>query len=138
MLVALGAEVQVAQAEVERADTILGFATLRAPFDGVVTARHVDRGHLVRVAAGEPLLVISRVDPVRVVVEVPETDALVVRPGRHTSLRVQSLPGARFNGQVTRTSESLDTGNRTLRVEVDIANPEGTLKPERTFKPNLR
>ncbi len=60
---------------------MLGFATLRAPFDGVVTARHVDPGHLVRVAASEPLLVISRIDPVRVVVQVPETDALLVRPG---------------------------------------------------------
>ena len=128
-LVAAQAEVQVAQAEVERAETMLGFATLRAPFDGVVTARHVDLGHLVRVAASEPLLVISRVDPVRVVVEVPETDALLVRPGSQTSLRVQSLPGASFTGQVTRTSESLDTGNRTLRVEIDIANPDGTLKP---------
>ena len=128
-LAAAEAEVQVAQAEVERAETMLGFATLRAPFDGVVTARHVDHGHLVRVAASEPLLVISRVDPVRVVVEVPETDALLVRPGSQTSLRVQSLPGASFTGQVTRTSESLDTGNRTLRVEIDIANPDGTLKP---------
>ncbi len=92
-MAAAGAEVQVAQAEVERAETVLGFATLRAPFDGVVTARNVDHGHLVRVAAGEPLLVISRVDPVRVVVQVPETDALLVRPGSKTSLRVPSLPG---------------------------------------------
>jgi RND family efflux transporter MFP subunit len=76
-----------------------------------------------------PLLVISRVDPVRVVVEVPQTDALLVRPGSPTSLRVQSLPGASFSGQVTRTSESLDSGNRTLRVEIDLANLDGTLKP---------
>jgi len=128
-LTAAGAEVQVAQAEVERAQTMLGFATLRAPFDGVVTARHVDPGHLVRVAGSDPLLVISRVDPVRVVVEVPETDALLVRPGSWTTLRMPSLPGANFTGRVTRTSESLDSGNRTLRVEIDIANPDGTLKP---------
>jgi RND family efflux transporter MFP subunit len=128
-LTAAGAEVQVAQAEGERAQTMLGFATLRAPFDGVVTARHVDPGHLVRVAGSDPLLVISRVDPVRVVVEVPETDALLVRPGSWTTLRMPSLPGTNFTGRVTRTSESLDSGNRTLRVEIDIANPDGTLKP---------
>ena len=128
-LAAAGAEVQVAQAEVDRAETMLGFATLRAPFDGVVTARHVDPGHLVRVAASEPLLVISRIDPVRVVIEVPETDALLVRPGSRAALRVPSLPGVSLTGQVTRTSQSLHSGNRTLRVEIDIANPDGTLKP---------
>ena len=137
-LAAAQAEVQVAQAEVERAETMLGFATLRAPFDGVVTGRHVDPGHLVRVAANEPLLVISRIDPVRVVIEVPETDALLVRLGSPAALRVPSLPGASFAGQVTRTSESLDSGNRTLRVEIDIANPDGTLKPGPTFRPNSR
>ncbi|MCU0981280.1 MAG: efflux RND transporter periplasmic adaptor subunit [Pirellulaceae bacterium] len=128
-LAAAEADIQVAQAEVERAETMLGFATLRAPFDGVVTARRVDPGHLVRVAADEPLLVISRIDPVRVVIEVPETDALLVRPGSPAALRVPSLPGASLAGQVTRTSQSLHSGNRTLRVEIDIANPDGTLKP---------
>jgi HlyD family secretion protein len=123
------AEVEVALAEAARTETMLAFATLRAPFDGVVTARHVHPGHLVRVAGTEPLLVVSRIDPVRVVVQVPEGDALLVRLGSPAALRVPALPGADFTGQVTRTSEALDPGNRTLRIEIDIANPEGTLKP---------
>jgi RND family efflux transporter MFP subunit len=128
-LAASQADVEVARTEVARAETMLGFATLRAPFDGVVTARHVDPGHLVRVAGTEPLLVVSRIDPVRVVVQVPEGDALLVGPGSRAALRVPSLPAASLAGQVARTSESLDTGNRTLRIEIDIANPEGMLKP---------
>ncbi len=128
-LAASQAEVEVALAEAARSETMLAFATLRAPFDGVVTARHVHPGHLVRTAAIEPLLVVSRNDPVRVVVQVPESDALLIRPGSPAMLRVPALPGADFTGQVTRTSEALDPGNRTLRIEIDIANPEGTLKP---------
>lgn len=128
-LAASQAELGVALAEAARTETMLAFATLRAPFDGVVTARHVHSGHLVRVAGTEPLLVVSRLDPVRVVVQVPESDALLVRPGSPAALRVPALPGAGFTGQVSRTSESLDLGNRTLRIEIDLANPEGTLKP---------
>lgn len=128
-LAASQADVEVALAETARTETLLAFATLRAPFDGVVTARRVHPGYLVRVAGTEPLLVVSRIDPVRVVVQVPESDALLVRPGSPAALRVPALPGADFSGQVTRTSESLAPGNRTLRIEIDIANPEGTLKP---------
>lgn len=128
-LAASQAEVEVALAEAARTETMLAFATLRAPFDGVVTARHVHPGHLVRTAATEPLLVVSRIDPVRVIVQVPEGDALLVRPGSPATLRVPALPGASLTGQVTRTSDSLDPGNRTLRIEIDIANPEAALKP---------
>jgi RND family efflux transporter MFP subunit len=94
-----------------------------------VTARHVHPGHLVRAAGTEPLLVVSRIDPARVVVQVPEGDALLVRLGSPAMLRVPAMPDVNLNGQVTRASESLDPGNRTLRIEIDIANPEGTLKP---------
>ncbi len=128
-LAASQAEVEVALAEAARTETMLAFAVLRAPFDGVVTARHVHPGHLVRVGGTEPLLVVSRIDPVRVVVQVPESDALLIRPGSPAAFRVPALPGAGFTGQVTRTSQSLDPGNRTLRIEIDIANPEGTLRP---------
>ena len=138
-LAAAQAEVQVAQAEVERAETMLGFATLRAPFDGVVTARHVDPGHLVRVAASEPLLVISRIDPVRVVVEVPETDALLVRPGSRAAA-ARTVP-ARY--ELHRTG---DANQRVAGLRQPHAARRGRSSPirtgrssrGRTFRPNSK
>ena len=69
------------------------------------------------------------VDPVRVVVAVPEADAGLVAEGSPVRIAVQALPGPELTGTVARTSWSLDPGSRTLRTEVDVPNPDGRLRP---------
>jgi RND family efflux transporter MFP subunit len=56
-------------------------------------------------------------------------DAPLVDIGDRAVVRTQSLPGREFAGAVTRTSWSLDAATRTLHTEVDIPNPEATLRP---------
>jgi RND family efflux transporter MFP subunit len=128
--VAADAGVDVALAEVRRAEALLGYARIEAPFDGVVTRRNVDTGHLtVEGPQGDPLFVVARTDVVTAVVGVPETFAAAVEPGDRVELRVQALGGRTLEGRVTRTAYVLDEATQTLRVEADLANRDGTLRP---------
>jgi HlyD family secretion protein len=135
-------------AERDRARTMVGYAELRAPFDGVVAARHVDVGHLVGAGVGAgnntsglsaggagsagakaPLLEIVALDPVRVVVDVPESDAVMVEKGAAASVRIDALGPTPFAGQVARATWSLSQATRTMRVEIDVPNPQRRLRP---------
>jgi HlyD family secretion protein len=127
---AAGSGVEVARAEVRHAEALLAFARIEAPFDGVVTRRNVDTGHLtVPGPQGEPLFVLARTDVVTIAVAVPETVAAAVEPGDRAVIRLQALGDRAVEGMVTRTSYVLDVATRTLRVEIDLPNPDGTLRP---------
>ena len=89
---------------------MLGLRQDRAPFDGVVTRRGVDTGHLtVPGPPGEPLFVVARTDIVTIAVGVPETYAPLVGRGDKVLVRVQALGGLTVEGEVTRTAWALDT-----------------------------
>jgi HlyD family secretion protein len=126
------ARLAVAKADLARAETMLGYTVITAPYDGVVTQRSIDTGHFVQPANGSgarPLLQVARTDKVRVYIEVPEMEAGLVDAGDMVTLRVQALPDAKLKAPITRTSWSLDAGNRALRAEVDIANDGSLLRP---------
>ena len=124
------AAVKVAALEARRVDALRAFAHILAPFDGVVTRRTIEVGQLTDpTPKGEPLFVVSRVDQLRLVVTVPEMAAAAVRPGARVLARVQA-PGDRpIEGNVSRTAVALDPHSRTLRVEADLPNPDGRLRP---------
>jgi HlyD family secretion protein len=123
----------VAESDQRRTEAMLAYARITAPFDGVVTDRRVHTGHFLQSAAGgskgEPLFVVMRIDRVRVFVEVPEADAVLIRDGTPGRVRVQVLNDREFEGTVAGTSWSLEPGQRTLRAEIDLANPDGVLRP---------
>jgi multidrug efflux pump subunit AcrA (membrane-fusion protein) len=123
-----------AEAERRRQATMVGYSRIVAPFDGVITRRHVHVGHLLQPTGaqavnGLPLFEISRTDPVRVSVDVPEADAALVRVGTAATVRVPALRDREFAGTVARTSWALDATLRTLRAEIDVPNPAGELRP---------
>jgi RND family efflux transporter MFP subunit len=123
--------VAVAEAQARYLEEMLGFATIRAPFDGIVTRRKVSTGNLVQasVGKGEWLFTVTRLDPVRVVVAVPETDAAFVKENAEVKLTVQALEGAVLTGKVARTSWDLEPGSRTLRAEIDLPNKDQVVRP---------
>jgi len=133
------AGIKVAQANSQGADAdrrhtvaLLDYTQIRAPFDGVVAKRGIDVGHLVQAptgAGGVPLFVVTRTDPVRIFVEVPEADAPLLKDGTPAVVRVQALQEQEFEGRVTRTSWVLDTQSRTLRAQIDLPNRDGRLRP---------
>jgi multidrug efflux pump subunit AcrA (membrane-fusion protein) len=114
------------------AETLLKYATVTAPFAGVVTHRNVDTGAFVQAATGakgDPLFVVARTKKMRVFVEVPEADAGWVKVGDAARVRVQVLRGETFPGKVSRTSWSLDRTSRTLLGQIDLDNSDGILRP---------
>jgi RND family efflux transporter MFP subunit len=125
------AKLDVSLADKDRVSAMLNYSTLHAPFDGVVSARHVDTGHLVNAnsQAKEPLLVIVRPETVRVFVDVPEVDAVFIAAGAEAQLRVPALAAEEFAGVVTRTTWVLDRATRTLRTEIDVPNADYRLRP---------
>ena len=120
--------VKVARAQFDRVTTLADYATLRAPFDGIVTKRLVDHRAFVRPATSNsgamPLFEVTRTDHVRVAVSVPSTQAPKIHPGQavifHT---IGGLPGVTVTGTVSRTAGVLDPKSRMMRIEADFKNP---------------
>jgi multidrug efflux pump subunit AcrA (membrane-fusion protein) len=125
-------KVRVAKADRSRTAALLGYATVRSPFDGVVTKRWVDTGAFLQPAAsgaGQMLFQVVRTDPVRIFVDVPESAAAAVSNGQSVRVRVQALNEQEIVGRVTRTSWALDSQARTLRTQIDVPNGDGKLRP---------
>jgi RND family efflux transporter MFP subunit len=126
------ARLLVVQKARDYAKTLLAYAQIRAPFDGVVTQRTITEGDFLQPVVGkkgEAIFIVDQVDPVRVFLNVPELEAVWIRDGAKATVRNQSLPGQVFHGTVTRTSRSLSPSTRTLRTEIDLPNPKGNLLP---------
>ena len=130
------AAVSVAQANVSAQARLLNvlhqnraYASVVAPFDGVITQRNVDVGSLVQGNAntGTFMFEIMQKGVIRVWVYVPQDAAFGVAPGIDAIVRVPELPDREFPGKVTRIADALQSGTRTLLTEIDIPNPDGTL-----------
>lgn len=121
------------QASIKRLQTLIGFSEIRAPFDGVVTQRHVDSGTLLQAAtssqAVQRIVTLASIGRVRVRVDVPESEVPFVQVGDPATVKVDSMPGKVFKGSVTRFSGALDPSTRTMRTEIDLPNPELNLRP---------
>lgn len=124
------AAVEVAAADVEQAEIMVRYCRITAPFDGVVTQRHVDPGSFVRSAAdggSQPMFRLSRADQMKVVVSVPDRFVPFVNPGDDAEVRIDALRGEVFRGSVSRVARFQDRKTRTMRVEIDLPNPVGRL-----------
>ena len=127
------AEVALDQARVTQYVALAQFKQVTAPFDGVVTERHIDIGNLVTAgstSATTPLYVMTQNDPMRVFVDVPQSAAADLTENQSpVEIRSSSGTGQAYTAKITRTSQALDAQSRTLRVEVDIPNAQQTLVP---------
>jgi RND family efflux transporter MFP subunit len=105
------------------------YASVVAPFDGVITQRNVDVGSLVQgnATTGTFMFEIMQEDVIRVWVYVPQDSAFSVAPGIDAIVHVPELPDREFPGTVTRIADALQSGTRTLLTEVDLHNPDGAL-----------
>jgi membrane fusion protein (multidrug efflux system) len=126
---------EVAKANLERIDTLLRYASIVAPFDGVVTRRMVDAGAFIPAAtsgsSAQTAAVLTLMDfsRVRVQVAVPEREAAIVRKGCAVRVSLEGLRGRVFEGAITRISYALDEATRSMPVEAELRNPQGELRP---------
>src|SRR5205823_14765267 len=131
-------EITVTQAELDRTQVLLDYAVIRSPYDGVVTRRNFSRGDFIRSAdAGgdrAPLLSVERTDVMRLVLQVPDRDVPFVDVGDRAIVEIDALSGAAFTApggtptMVSRRADAEDPQSRTMRTEVDLANPGRELR----------
>src|SRR5689334_12347163 len=110
------------------------YEVVRAPFDGVVTARYADPGTLIpqstaSSAASSPIVSLATLAPIRVYAYAPQSLSPFIRDGEPASITVSEFPGRQFSGTITRHPDALDQNTRTMLVEVDLANPDHSLYP---------
>jgi RND family efflux transporter MFP subunit len=126
------ATIKVNQADILRLSTLQSFEKVTAPFAGILTARNVDPGDLVTAdspTTGRQMFHLMRTDTLRVFVDVPQVFATAVKVGQDAVVYRREEPNRLFKGTVTRTANALDLATRTLRTEVQVANPDNALRP---------
>ncbi|HEX4453504.1 MAG TPA: efflux RND transporter periplasmic adaptor subunit [Kofleriaceae bacterium] len=123
------AALHTAEANVQRLRDLKQFATIVAPFDGVVTVRNVEIGQLVTAGTGQAMFRVANTNIVRVFVNVPQVYAPGVKIDDTAATVLREFPNRTFAGKVTRTSRALDPATRTLTAEIRIPNADGALLP---------
>ncbi len=125
-------QLKVAEASRDQTAVLAKYAEIRAPYAGLITRRWMDSGDFVASAAetkSTPLYTLERIDRLRIVFDVPESESGLVAIGQAASLKVDALKNRVFTGRVQRTAGVLDPKTRTLRVEVELDAPTSDLRP---------
>jgi len=132
-LTAAKANQAVAKADLDSYSSMVQFKQVVAPYDGTITERRIDIGNLVSAGSSSqttPLFRMSKADPIRIYVEVPQSAAGdLMKPGVQVDITSNDLAGRHFKGQVSRTAEAIDPKSRTFRAEIDLPNPDLALLP---------
>jgi len=144
-LTAAKAQTRLDEAEVGRYVALEVFKDVTAPYDGVITARHLDVGDLVSAGSSSNnnfLYSIAQSNRIRVFVDVPQKATGDMITGLGAEVTSDQFPGRIFKGILARSAMSIDPQTRTERTEVDVANPDLTLVPgmyvQVTFQLNQR
>jgi Cu(I)/Ag(I) efflux system membrane fusion protein len=112
---------------VESTGTVHARLTVNAPISGVVAELGAREG--MTVMAGATLFRINGLSTVWINAEVPENIAAQVRPGNPVEARTPALPGTTFKGRVNAILPEVALATRTLKVRIEVANPDGRLVP---------
>lgn len=139
------ARAKVARATQKRLAEMVGYTTIKAPYDGIVIGRNVNIGDFAQPAAGDPsaqrsnpaasrassspLYVVARTDKVRIFLDVPEMEANGIGAGSKAHVKIDAVDNMEFSATVTRTSWALNAKSRTKRAEIDFPNPGGRILP---------
>src|ERR1700733_14014532 len=121
-----------AEAVLERLAAMEAYSHITAPFAGVVTKRYADTGSLIQAGTTSetqsmPVVQLAEWSKLRLVVPVPESAVPQLRLGTVVSVHVSAL-NRDFEGEVARFADSLNEETRTMHTEIDVKNPQGTLK----------
>lgn len=122
----------VSRAENLRVSSIEQYATITAPYSGVITMRYADTGALIPAGTAEGLnqavVRLAQSDVLRLRMPVPERDVPFVHVGSVVAVHVQAT-GQQFPGTVVRFTRDVSNATRTMMTEVDVNNPTLRLTP---------
>jgi RND family efflux transporter MFP subunit len=120
---------RAAEAAVRTLKDLQAYLRISATFEGFVTDRMVHPGALVGPGNDIPLLVIQQISHLRLVVPVPEEDVSGIANGAAVPFQVPAWPERNYSGTIARISRALDAKTRTMPVELDVLNRDGSLAP---------
>lgn len=123
------AAVKTAADQLKATSEMQSYLRIVAPFDGIITDRFVHPGMMVSLSGQSPLLKLQQVSHLRLVVPVPESYVGSVTRGKTVTFHVAAYPGKSFTGKIARIPRALNLQSRSMMVELDVANPDGTLAP---------
>ena len=123
----LAADIDASSAALRLAERQLTDASIKAPFDGYIQKRLVSPGQFVQVQT--PIVSVVKVDPLKLITEVPERMAPWVAAGAHVAVRVDAYPDREIEGTVSRISPGITQQTRSFAIEARVPNPNGLLKP---------
>ena len=135
-----------AKASYEQLLALQSYEIVKAPFDGIVTARFVDPGVLIPqattpstavtptssttvAATNAPIVAMATLEPLRVFANVPQSASPTLNDGDPAIVSVAEYPGREFPGVVTRHPDALDPATRTMLIEIDLPNKDHALYP---------
>jgi RND family efflux transporter MFP subunit len=124
---------QESEQEYARAKQMFQYATIRAPFNGVVTKRYANTGAMIQAGtssstAAMPVVKLAEDDVLRLILPVPVSDVSLVHDGQSVDITVGGL-NRKLQGKVTRYAESVAMNTRTMDTEVDVPNLDRSLVP---------
>ena len=117
------------QAIVNRLQALEAFKIVRAPFDGIVTARNTDIGAFIPSGSGTQLFRVARISPLRVYVDVPEPITEFVKVGSQADLTVGRFGARRFPARVVAMAQAINPTAKRLLTELEVPNQTGELFP---------
>lgn len=112
-----------AQSEVTRAEEGIDSAVIRAPFDGRLDALDLEEGAYV--PAGTEIGTMLDIDPLKIVIQVPQQALSRIREGGSATVRF--ITGQEIEGTVEYVSKDAVTETRTFRAEIRVPNPDGRI-----------
>ena len=119
----------VDQAAVGRLQALEAFKIVRAPFDGIITARNTDIGDYVAAGSETALFRMAATSVLRVYVTVPQAFSSLVKAGEQAQLTVNEFPGQTFPAHVVSTAGAINPNSKRLLTELEAANPTGAPLP---------
>lgn len=141
MAIASTSSVIAARANRDRLLELVSFGKVRAPFEGIISARATDIGALINSGSNpseaRPLFRIVQIDPLRLYVKIPEIYSSRITPNMLVSLQFAEYPGQRFFTHLQKTAHSIDFTTRTLLAQFIIENKSGKLLPGSYTKVNF-
>jgi len=121
------AGLQSARAQLAQAEKALADTTIRAPFDGYITARPVAAGEYV--ALSNKIATLVRIGTLKLQLQTPEQRGAQAKLGMTVVARVSAYPDRDFTGRVTAINPSVDPASRIFILEARFDNPGGQLRP---------
>lgn len=123
------------RASYDRARLELSYTEIRAPIDGVVSARHIKVGNTI--APNDPTFRVTNLDPLLAYVHIPEKEFRKLAPQQTAEVVVDALGGDRFTGVISLISPTVDPKTGTFRARVEVQDPTRRLKPGMFARVNI-